>query len=167
VVPAAHPLARGRQALYRAVHGSIVDALGEMEIAASLCEGMPSGAATQPFLCFQRRTAGDVLVGESKVAGSAQRRIQGAVLQHGSLLLARSPWTPELPGLEEVSRTAVPEGQMIRQWMNKLAARLVLSWRPDPLSDAERSEVARLAEEKYASPRWTQDRLKGSRLDLL
>jgi lipoate-protein ligase A len=167
VVPAANPLTRGRQALYRAVHGSIIDALGEMGIAASLCEEKPSGAGPQPFLCFQRRMAGDVLVGETKVAGSAQRRIHGAVLQHGSLLLARSPWAPELPGLQDVSATAVPVEQLIHQWMNKLAARLVFRWRPDSLSDGERSEVARLAADKYASPGWTEDRLRGSRGDLL
>ena len=50
--------------------------------------------AREPFLCFQRRSPGDVLVGGVKVAGSAQRRCRGAVLQHGSLLLARSPAAP-------------------------------------------------------------------------
>ena len=77
VVPAAHPLTRSRQAMYRAVHGSIVDTLGEMGIAASLCEETSSGATAQPFLCFQRRLAGDVLVGETKVAGSANGGFRG------------------------------------------------------------------------------------------
>jgi len=36
-----------------------------------------------PFLCFQRRAPGDVLVGRTKVAGSAQRRSSGAVLHAG------------------------------------------------------------------------------------
>jgi lipoate-protein ligase A len=169
-VPAAHPLTRaltrGRQDLYRAVHLTIVDTLAEVGIAASLCTRMPSDTEPQPFLCFGRRMAGDVLVGETKVAGSAQRRIRGAVLQHGSLLLARSPWAPGLPGLEDISGTVVPEEQMIHQWMNKLAARLAWNWRPDALSDGERAEVARLAADKYASPQWTH-RLRGSRPELL
>ncbi len=37
-------------------------------------------ALIEPFLCFQRRSPGDVVIGETKVAGSAQRRCQGAVL---------------------------------------------------------------------------------------
>ena len=57
----------------------------------------------EPFLCFQRRARADVLVGEAKVCGSAQRRHGRAVLQHGSLLLAASELTPELPGLKELT----------------------------------------------------------------
>ncbi len=66
-----------------------------------------SNAQREPFLCFQRRSPGDVLVGGVKVAGSAQRRCRGAVLQHGSLLLARSPAAPELDGLKELTGKAV------------------------------------------------------------
>jgi lipoate-protein ligase A len=43
-----------------------------------------------------------VLAGH-KILGSAQRRRKGAILQHGSLLLRRSPWTPQHPGLQDVS----------------------------------------------------------------
>jgi lipoate-protein ligase A len=166
-MPAAHPLTHGPHALYRAVHETLVATLNEMGINASLCGEIPPGVEDRPFLCFQRRMAGDVLVGATKVAGSAQRRIQGAILQHGSLLCARSPYAPDLPGLQDLAAAEVSEDEMIHQWMNKLAARLVWQWRPESLSDEERSEVARLARDKYASPRWTQDRLRGSRGDLL
>ena len=37
-------------------------------------------ATPEPFLCFQRRVPGDVLIGPHKIAGSAQRRHRGAVL---------------------------------------------------------------------------------------
>ena len=72
--------------------------------------GEPSsfGAVRQPFLCFQRRAPGDVLVAGEKVAGSAQRRCRGAVLQHGSVLLARSPAAPELLGLKELAAKTIP-----------------------------------------------------------
>jgi lipoate-protein ligase A len=167
VVPGSHPLSIGRQALYRAVHQSIVEALGDLGIAASLCAGTPSAGDPQPFLCFQRRVPGDVVIGDVKVAGSAQRRIRGAVLQHGSLLLARSASAPELPGLRDQGLTAADEGRMIDQWLEKLSGRLRLAWQPAPLSDGERSEIARLVEAKYGSPRWTQDRGRGRRPELL
>ena len=40
-------------------------------------------------LCFLHHTPGDLVVEGSKVAGSAQRKMRGALLQHGSLLLRR------------------------------------------------------------------------------
>ena len=50
-------------------------------------------------LCFLHHTPGDLAVGGSKIAGSAQRKLRGALLQHGSILLRRSPSDPELPGV--------------------------------------------------------------------
>lgn len=39
--------------------------------------------------------------------GSAQRRMRGAMLQHGSLLLAQSSYAPSLMGLAELSNGQV------------------------------------------------------------
>jgi len=56
------------------------------------------------FLCFDRRSGVDIIVGSAeknqKVLGSAQRRTSGALLQHGSLLLGPSAAVPHLPGLD-------------------------------------------------------------------
>lgn len=52
-------------------------------------------------LCFLHQTPGDLLVGGSKVAGSAQRKWKGALLQHGSILLRRSEFAPTLPGIND------------------------------------------------------------------
>src|SRR5262249_13363686 len=54
-------------------------------------------------LCFLHQTAGDVLIDGSKVAGSAQRKMRGALLQHSSILLGRSALAPQLPGIRELS----------------------------------------------------------------
>ncbi len=46
------------------------------------------------------------------ICGSAQRRVAaGAVLQHGSLLLAQSPFAPELPGILELTGPAARSGR--------------------------------------------------------
>ena len=54
----------------------------------------------QSFYCFNRRAFGDLVIedttgtslhGNHKILGSAQRRLAGVVLQHGSLLLHRNP----------------------------------------------------------------------------
>src|SRR4029434_5139994 len=49
--------------------------------------------------CFLHQTPGDLLINGSKVAGSAQRKMRGALLQHGSILLRRSEFAPHLAGI--------------------------------------------------------------------
>ena len=53
----------------------------------------------------------------TKIVGSAQRRREGAVLQHGSFLLARSSRTPELAGLCDVADLSADP----RDWSDRLA----------------------------------------------
>ena len=103
-VPPGHRLAVKHIALYETIHAALIDVLAGYGIHASLCQAKAGKCGrSQPFLCFQRRSPGDVLLSDVKIAGSAQRRCRGAVLQHGSVLLARSPAAPELPGLAEVA----------------------------------------------------------------
>lgn len=69
------------------------------------------GSDTNPtsFLCFDRRSSVDTVVGSAeknrKVLGSAQRRTSGALLQHGSLLLSPSVVVPHLSGLDALGPT--------------------------------------------------------------
>ncbi len=158
VVPANHHLARRSCCLCTKIHNSLVGALAEAGIVAGLCREPIPRPKSQPFLCFERRSLGDVVVQGVKVAGSAQRRSRGAVLQHGSVLLARSPAAPELAGLVDVAGIAVRDEDLARIWLEKLAESLGLVWRHTPLSDGERAQAARLAESKFASARWTLHR---------
>ena len=92
VLPGGHRLAGRRDELYQAMHGCLIEALAGFGAACAVCEGGATAkSAAEPFLCFQRRSPGDVLLGEHKICGSAQRRRNGAVLQHGSLLWRASP----------------------------------------------------------------------------
>lgn len=78
------------QPLYDAVHAAAVELLRSLSLDAML---FPSGNVAddpiEPFLCFERRSTGDVVCGSQKVLGSAQRRHRAAVVQHGSLLVRR------------------------------------------------------------------------------
>ncbi len=65
-------------------------------------ELVPTEGHRPEFLCFHRRSEGDVVVGKDKLMGSAQRRSKAAILQHGSLLLAKSDFAPSLLGLAEL-----------------------------------------------------------------
>jgi lipoate-protein ligase A len=123
-----------------------------------LGEQSPCGAGKEPFLCFQRRAPGDVVVKGEKIAGSAQRRCRGAVLQHGSVLLARSPAAPELDGLKELTARTILVNEFIQAWSEKLYLVLAVRWQPGSLSERQRRRAAELVKEKYASAVWTNAR---------
>ena len=173
-VPERHPLAANRIQTYRVVHQSLIEALRQLGIEAAMfgrgaaapgCTSVGEtpaprtlAARRQPFLCFQRRSPGDVLVGDVKIAGSAQRRCRGAVLQHGSLLLARSHAAPELDGLKELSGKAIVAEEMIQAWLERLAGALKITWRREDLAEPHRRHALELAAEKYGDAAWTNAR---------
>lgn len=109
--PAAQSSAIGAaMPVYDCIHDSVVAWLRELGWNASKWSEAP-GAVVPPaerkgksadFLCFARRSQGDVVVDGAKIMGSAQRRIRGGLLQHGSLLLKRSPLAESLPGLYDL-----------------------------------------------------------------
>jgi lipoate-protein ligase A len=168
-IPERHPLAIDRLGLYRVIHMSLIGALAQWGIEANMVESPTQRSAgdaalRQPFLCFQRRAPGDVVIGGTKVAGSAQRRCRGAVLQHGSVLLARSAAAPELAGIEELTGKEVPADELMDAWCEKLLETHEICWQQVRLCETERDRAALLAAEKYACPAWTQ-RLRNSPFD--
>lgn len=158
VVPSTHPAARPSSALYHAVHEAIALHLRERGIAATLRGPFPPASGARPFLCFADRDTEDVVQGGAKIVGSAQRRRAGAVLQHGSLLLARSPATPELPGLEDLS----PIDEDPAVWADFLRTILYESLDLDPRIDDiayhERVQAEALVSSRYGNPAWTRRR---------
>jgi len=108
IVPASHPLARPNTALYQAVHRAFGDILAGRNVEARRFGDLNPTAerpppASRPFLCFADRDGEDLIFQGAKIVGSAQRRRAGAILQHGSLLLGRSPAAPELPGVADLA----------------------------------------------------------------
>jgi lipoate-protein ligase A len=110
-------------------------------------------------LCFLDQTAGDLLVEGSKVAGSAQRKWKGALLQHGSILLRHSPHAPHLAGVFDFAGRELFTAE---QLASRLAARIAVSagcavecgdWTP-----LERARTTKIRAEKYADPAWNGKR---------
>jgi len=161
--PPGNRLAVKHLMLYETIHAALIDALAGYGIHASLCQGEGRESDRhQPFLCFQRRSPGDVLLLEVKIAGSAQRRSRGAVLQHGSVLLARSPAAPELPGLSEAAAISLSFDQLVQAWLSKLAETISMQYQPGILTNPEQRRAAELAGEKYGSTQWTRHRGRGA-----
>lgn len=164
-VPEDHPLAADRLGTYRVVHESLIRTLAKWKIAAKLFDRIDKptahakpAAEHEPFLCFQRRAPGDVIVDGEKIAGSAQRRCRGAVLQHGSVLFEKSFAAPELNGLKELSNTPILAEEFLQAWLEELSGTLAISWRHGELSQEQRCRAERLVAEKYASAAWTNAR---------
>lgn len=159
VIPSLHSFARPSRALYQSIHEAIATELRSLGIPASRrgigqfdpeLEGQP-----RPFLCFNDRDQEDVIFRNSKLVGSAQRRRDGAVLQHGSLLLGRSSVTPELPGLSDLATITGPN----ETWVGLLRKTLVgtLGWPvvESEVSPQERERAEGLRRTIYADPSWT------------
>jgi lipoate-protein ligase A len=157
-VPNCHPLAADRLGFYRAVHLALIEVLADWGIEATLHSQSPP-TTSQPFLCFQRRSPGDVVVGGVKIAGSAQRRSRGAVLQHGSVLLARSAAAPELDGLKELANKSIEPESMIEKWLEKLTKTPPEMVKNGLLTASQRGRAAALAVEKYGTAAWTETRI--------
>jgi lipoyl(octanoyl) transferase len=110
-------------------------------------------------VCFLHQTPGDLLIGGSKVAGSAQRKMRGALLQHGSILLHRSEYVPNLAGICDIPSAP-------RLAPNQLADKLKAAFAADTgwelVSGAwtaeELSRTAAIRAEKYANPSWNEKR---------
>lgn len=156
VVHDALPAARGAPAeLYRLVHRRFQAALHELGVSTELApESFPLPTPRSgPFFCFERPGRTDLLLHARKLLGSAQRRIPGRVLQHGSLLLGRR--FPSHPGTHLDNPDAGMVERAVGAFMRGLAAELNLdlcnvAWTPERLADVARRH------DRYADDAWTR-----------
>jgi lipoate-protein ligase A len=160
VAPVAQRFGATAAELYDVAHQALCEVLSKWNIQAHLCcaEDVLNRGKAEPFLCFQRRSRGDVLLGAHKICGSAQRRHQARVLQHGSLLLGRSAAAPELPGIRELSATSPEASDVCSAWQASLARRLRMTCIVSSLSSLEVEQSRAIVEGKFGSPKWTAKR---------
>jgi lipoate-protein ligase A len=151
--------------LYNVYHESLIKALADFGVVAVLyrdkaaCRSDDSAQTPpEPFLCFQRRTCSDIVYGAAKIGGSAQRRRRGAVLQHGSVLLARSPFAPELPGVQELTGVTIDPGELAQRCVRLLADRLGWTFTEGSLLDAEHARAESLSQGRFAAREYLQRR---------
>ena len=152
-------------ALYGACHETLAETLVELGVPAGLYRPAATSCASsdtdlsgeQPFLCFARRSCGDIVCDGSKIVGSAQRRRRGAVLQHGSILLDRSPCAPELPGIAQLAQTIDPNA-LADRWLPRLSRRLDLKFALRPLSSSEAAIADAMMHTRFATEVYTHRR---------
>ncbi len=151
VVPAFHPLSRPSTTLYRAVHAAIVQVMADLGVVAlarrdDVSQGHCERKRT--LLCFTDADPEDIVANGEKVVGSARRRRQGAVLQHGSLLLTRSYLTPELAGVCDVADVAA----LPKDWSERLLRRVPAFLELDPYDTTFPLEELRAARGNWSRP---------------
>jgi lipoate-protein ligase A len=75
---------------YELVHDAYLKAINELGVPAEYRGGKDKcNSQRGPFFCFSRNHCLDLVVGDNKLMGSAQRRVKNGILQHGSLILER------------------------------------------------------------------------------
>ncbi len=160
VVPRIHRNARRASDLYRAVHAAIASLLAECGFEAARRGQRPheDDPSVRPFLCFTDRDPEDILTEGMKIVGSAQRRRPRAVLQHGSLLLARSDRTPELPGLVDLAGPRAAELPWPSLFRERIAQALDLVPRDANWTPSHQESARMLRCQVYQSPSWTRRR---------
>jgi lipoate-protein ligase A len=147
---------QGGEPWLRRMHRVIAAALAEFGVTARLHD--PPDAHPDTPLCFRHLTAGDLLVAGAKVGGSAQRKHRGALMQHGGLLLARSPYTPELPGIRELTGRALAVEETCAAVGRALTREAGWQLVPGDWKESETARIEELVEGKYGRREWNEKR---------
>ena len=161
------PVSRGMRprSVYQAIHRGLARALGALgaRVDAAGAEVGVVGPDAGP--CFGRPAPGELTAGGRKLVGSAQARVGGAILQHGSLLIGSDQERLAdlcvhgseagcAIGLKEVLGSEPPWSQVVDSVIEGMRDVLGGEWQRGGATDAERSASDALREH-YASPEWT------------
>jgi len=122
-------------------------------------------------ICFARGSRHDLVSGGRKLVGSAQRRIKGGLLQHGSVLLSvdrelhralfrrEAGWRGAFCGLDELGGREFGSDEVagalaggVREMAGAGGAG---GLKRSGLTDSEVEAAARFAAERYADPDWS------------
>jgi lipoate-protein ligase A len=140
VVPRAHPwMELSAPASYAHVHRGVQAALAACGIVSELT---PTAGTAESEACFQKPVRFDLVAGDAKLSGAAQRRTREGLLQQGSILL------PD-PALNRELR---------RHFVAAFGGTLELVLEAGELTPAESARAAALEHERYATEEWNRMR---------
>jgi len=154
----------GARVAYRRINAAVAAALQSLgaEVGVSEGEGIMAPDAGP---CFQSPTGGEVVAGGRKLVGSAQARVDGALLQHGSIILSGDQSLlgelrdaaadhPPPATLEELVDAVVVD-DVVAAVAAHVQAAFGGSWTDGEYGPRELDEADRLESEQYAQESWT------------
>ncbi|MGV8040515.1 MAG: biotin/lipoate A/B protein ligase family protein [Thermoanaerobaculaceae bacterium] len=168
------PFSTDLQAAYQGICRALVAGLLRLGAPAGMA-GAPAGGLIKPTAaipCFIGPASGEVVANGRKLIGSAMRRHNRSILQHGSLL---EDWDGRL----QAGCLGLPDDSSLRPVVTtlreltgampdpaRLAAALAagfettfgIAFEPSSLTAAERERAVFLATERYGHERWTVHR---------
>jgi lipoate-protein ligase A len=148
---------QGPERWLQRMHAIIVSGLAGLSVSAELHTAVAVQAG-KGSLCFQHTIPGDVVIGGTKVVGSAQRRRKGALLQHGSILLTTSTFAPLLPGIRELSGHGLTAPPIRDAVTAEFARRTGWQLEPEDWTEPERRRIKELTVVKYTHDSWNRKR---------
>ena len=180
-VPSANRWSTKNVQLYEAIHQIIIEYLSELGVHATLYRDLENIPAQQretqnlesngsdavskrpnvdqnAFMCFRRRSPGDVVLKGYKVVGSAQRRVKSALLQHGTIMLERSRYSPELPGIEELAGVLPCVTKTVKKLSASVENRLRTELNVGKLSQFEIETAKQVYSSQFDNRQWTARR---------
>ena len=162
------------QAAYQGICTALVAGLRELGAPAGLA-GVPAGGYIKPteaIPCFVGPASGEVVAGGRKLIGSAMRRHNRSILQHGSLLegwdsrlqagclglLDDSSLRPVVTTLGELMGVTPDPARLVAALVGGFETTFGIAFEASSLTAAERARAAFLAAERYGHERWTVHR---------
>lgn len=127
-------------------------------------------------VCFETPSYYELVVDGKKIAGSAQTRQQGVILQHGSILLdididklfscfkysnedyrerAKSKFLDHAVTIQSILKREVSIEEVSDAFMNGFAKGLEIELIPYRLTEDQLRQVQQIADERYNNEKWT------------
>ncbi|MBA60929.1 MAG: hypothetical protein CMJ76_01055 [Planctomycetaceae bacterium] len=145
--------------VYDLFHDSLISVFEKLGIHAGKClDPSKVDIKNQEFLCFLRHSSGDVLLNNAKIVGSAQRRNRNQVLQHGSILLKKSKFAPELPGILELTGVDLTSLSWVNDWLEELTRRFRCQLSNYALSHSQLKAAHKIEANRFLNPDWLDKR---------
>lgn len=123
----------------------------------------PAGSDGAGLLCFASPSTHELSAQGVKIMGSAQTRLGGALLQHGSVPFAhdprvfdllRLPRPATLRGLRDLLSSGPTVGALIEVLATGFTEALQVVLTPDQLTDSERARRDSLVESRFGADAW-------------
>ena len=173
VVAPIRGLAAGIREAYAAINAALSSALRTLGAPVEVAAGAET-LALDAGPCFQSPADGEVTLRGRKLVGSAQARVDGALLQHGSIILfgdqgridhLRSDTLKDTPGVSAVDSEqpatlyeavgAVPREMVAEHVVAAMKNDFGGTWSDGGYTDRERSVARTLLAERYGTREWT------------